>query len=208
MTNELNLYSKIIEAIFLDHYRPGASEVAFARSDLVEVAEKLGVSLPKNVGDVIYSFRYRTALPPSVASTAPPGHEWLIRPAGRARYKFALAAGTEIIASAMLAETKILDATPGVISQYALDDEQALLAKLRYNRLIDIFTGIACYSLQSHLRTFVKQVGQVETDEIYIRTKRSGRCHFSRASLSPGAAGRTHIGRTRNLSAPSFLEHG
>lgn len=177
MSNELNLYSKIIAAIFLEHYRPGASEVAFSRSDLIAAAEKLGLSVPKNVGDVIYSFRYRTPLPANVASTAPPGHEWIIRPAGRARYKFALAVGTEITASAMLVETKIPDATPGVISQYALDDEQALLARLRYNRLVDIFTGVTCYSLQNHLRTYVKGIGQVETDELYIGIDKRG-AHF------------------------------
>ena len=74
----------------------------------------------------------------------------------------------------LLAETKIPDATPGVITMYALGDEQALLAKLRYNRLIDIFTGVACYSLQSHLRTTVPNIGQVETDEIYIGIDRRG----------------------------------
>jgi hypothetical protein len=46
---------------------------------------------------------------------------------------------------------KVPDATPGVIAKYALSDEQALLAKLRYNRLVDLFTAITCYSLQSHL---------------------------------------------------------
>lgn len=73
-----------------------------------------------------------------------------------------------------MAETKVPDSTPGVISMYALNDEQALLAKLRYNRLIDIFTGVACYSLQSHLRTTVPQLGQVETDEIYIGVDKRG----------------------------------
>ncbi|MGH7453134.1 MAG: endonuclease, partial [bacterium] len=51
---------------------------------------------------------------------------------------------------------------------------QALLAKLRYNRLVDIFTGVTCYSLQSHLRTTVPKMGQVETDEIYIGLDRRG----------------------------------
>src|SRR5947199_1254717 len=64
-----------------------------------------------------------------------------------------------------------------MITKYALSDEQALLAKLRYNRLIDIFTGVACYSLQSHLRTTVPNMGQVETDEIYIGVDRRG-AHF------------------------------
>lgn len=72
------------------------------------------------------------------------------------------------------AETKILDATPGVIIRYAFDDEQALLAKVRFNRLIDIFTGLACYSLQNHLRTSVTNIGQVETDEIYVGIDKRG----------------------------------
>lgn len=74
----------------------------------------------------------------------------------------------------MMAETKVPDSTPGVIAMYALSDEQALLAKLRYNRLIDIFTGVACYSLQSRLRTSVPTLGQVETDEIYIGVDKRG----------------------------------
>jgi len=67
-----------------------------------------------------------------------------------------------------LAETKVPDATPGIVAKYAFNDEQALLARLRYNRLVDIFTGVTCYSLQSHLRTTVPSMGQVETDEIYV----------------------------------------
>ena len=74
----------------------------------------------------------------------------------------------------MLSETKVPDATPGIVAMYALGDEQALLAKLRYNRLIDIFTGLTCYSLQNHLRTTVVGKGQVETDEIYVGLDRRG----------------------------------
>jgi len=57
---------------------------------------------------------------------------------------------------------------------YSLSDEQALLARLRYNRLVDIFTGITCYSLQNHLRTHVREIGQIETDEVYIGVDRGG----------------------------------
>ncbi len=48
------------------------------------------------------------------------------------------------------------------------------MARLRYNRLIDIFTGVTCYSLQNHLRTQVSGMGQVETDEIYVGVDRRG----------------------------------
>ena len=69
---------------------------------------------------------------------------------------------------------KVPDSTPGVISMYALTDEQALLARLRYNRLLDVFSRVTCYSLQSHLRTTVPNVGQVETDEVYVGLDRRG----------------------------------
>jgi hypothetical protein len=71
-------------------------------------------------------------------------------------------------------EIKIPDATPGIIAKHALSDEQALLAKVRYNRLLDIFCRVATYSLQSHLRSHVPQMGQVETDEIYVGIHRCG----------------------------------
>lgn len=174
MAEPKNRYTQIIEAIFSKRYRKGATEVPFERSDIVEVARDLGMKLPKNLGDVLYSFRYRIQLPESIVEKAPVGYHWIIRPAGRSRYVLALTAQADIVPSSVLVETKILDATPGVIAKYALTDEQALLAKLRYNRLIDIFTGLACYSLQNHLRTTVSGVGQVETDEIYIGIDKRG----------------------------------
>tara|TARA_B100002003_G_scaffold90839_2_gene84833 strand:+ start:3468 stop:3965 length:498 start_codon:yes stop_codon:yes gene_type:complete len=73
--------------------------------------------------------------------------------------------------------TKVPEATPEIIKRYAFTDEQALLAKIRYNRLIDIFFGIAAYSLQNHLRTTVDAIGQIEIDEIYVGIDRHGR-HF------------------------------
>ena len=172
-----NRYSAIIEKIFFAHHTPGATQFEFARDEIVAVARKLKIELPKNLGDVIYSFRYRTAFPASILEQAPPGLEWVIRPSGKARYTFAAVSEPRIVPSPLLSETKIPDATPGIIAKYALTDEQALLARLRYNRLVDIFTGVACHSLQSHLRTTVKGMGQVETDEIYVGIDRRGAQH-------------------------------
>jgi hypothetical protein len=45
----------------------------------------------------------------------------------------------------------------------------------RYNRLIDIFLGVTNYSLQNHLRTTVKSLGQIEIDEIYVGVDKQGR---------------------------------
>lgn len=90
------------------------------------------------------------------------------------RYCFELVADQPIQPNAHLVVTKVPDATPGIVTKYAFDDEQALLTKVRYNRLVDIFTGITCYSLQNHLRTAVPGMGQVETDELYVGVDKRG----------------------------------
>lgn len=166
-------YAAIIERIFESKYAAGANQVDFEREDMVRVAQELGIELPKNLGDLIYSFRYRTALPASILAAG--GDEvWIIRPAGRARYRFVLVPNRPIVPNESMVTTKVPDATPGIVAKYALSDEQALLAKLRYNRLIDIFTGVTCYSLQNHLRTYVPEMGQVETDELYAGVDKKG----------------------------------
>ena len=66
----MSTYRRIIERVFLDRYRPGDVEVDFLRDDLVDAAEALGLPVPKNLGDVLYTFRSRRAFPESVAEKA------------------------------------------------------------------------------------------------------------------------------------------
>jgi hypothetical protein len=174
MPRSKDRYTQIIEWIFKKYYQEGKNEFSFERADIIDAAKELDIKLPKNFGDVLYSFRYRKSLPEIITGRTKEGYEWMIRPGGRGRYTMAMVVQSAIVPSQILVETKVLDSTPGIINKYALNDEQALLAKLRYNRLVDIFTGLTCYSLQSHLRTTVLHLGQIETDEIYIGIDRRG----------------------------------
>lgn len=167
-------YDRIIESIFRSKYRSGAKRVDFQRDEIVRTSRALRVALPKNLGDVIYSYRYRADLPEAIQETANKGETWVIRGSGRAKYSFVLVPDRPIIPNPGLATTKVPNATPGVVSMYALGDEQALLARIRYNRLVDIFTGVTCYSLQNHLRTTAPEIGQVETDELYVGVDKKG----------------------------------
>jgi len=174
MAKKENRYAQILERIFSKHYRKGMDTITFERDEFEEAANEMGIKLPKNLGDVVYSFRYRTNLPRSIADKAGEGHEWLILPAGRGRYRLVLSREANFVPNINLVKTKIPDATPGIISRYSFSDEQALLAKIRYNRLIDIFTGTTCYSLQNHLRTTVPGIGQIEIDELYVGIDKQG----------------------------------
>ncbi len=183
------------------------AEFEFERPELQAAAAALGLVGVKNLGDIPYSFRYRYVLPRSIVDTASPGMEWIIRGAGRGRYRFCLTKVLSLAPNPSLCVTKLPDATPGVISKYALGDEQALLAKERYNRLIDVFTGVACYSLQNHLRSSVPQLGQVETDEIYVGLDRRG-AHFIFPVQSKGGNDRLALfksNKTWNFALESFL---
>lgn len=173
-TRKKNRYAALIEKVFFSTYTKGDEEVMFEREDLVRAAKALRIKLPKNLGDVIYSIRYRTELPKRVLNTQPKGKEWIIEGRGRALYCFRLVTENRIVPNHQLAAIKVPDATPEIVSCYALSDEQALLAKVRYNRLLDIFLGLAAYSLQNHLRTTVRDLGQVEIDEIYIGIDKRG----------------------------------
>jgi hypothetical protein len=173
LKNNLTRYAQIIERVFLANYEKGATSVRFTRAELTAAARELKIQLPKNLGDAPYTFRYRVGLPLAILDRQPEGLEWAIFPDGRSKYRFAAVPLATILPRQGLAVTKILDATPGIIEKYALSDEQALLAKLRYSRLLDSYAGVAAYSLQSHLRTTIDE-GQLETDEVYVGVDRRG----------------------------------
>ena len=168
-------YSAIIENVFFNHFALDQEAFEFTREEFESTADHLAIKLPKNLGDVLYSFRYRKNLPESIRKTVGEGVEWIIEGAGRSKYRFRKTEINRIVPRNDLASVKIPDATPEIIAAHAQTDEQALLAKIRYNRLIDIFLGMATCSLQNHLRTTVKGVGQIEVDEIYVGIDRHGR---------------------------------
>jgi hypothetical protein len=187
-----NTYEQIITRIFLDHYTDGMTEFTFERSEINVIARELNIEAPSNVGDIVYAYRYRKSFPEVITSKAPAGKVWVIKGVGDARYQFAAVIEQDFSPNPNLEPVKIPDATPGIVAMYALGDEQALLAKLRYNRLIDIFTGVTCYSLQNHLRTKVKGKGQIEVDELYIGIDQNG-LHYAIPVQAKGGTDRLSI---------------
>lgn len=170
------MYKAILTALFFSHFDKKTKKTTpFHREEMVDVADRLRVKLPKNKGDAIYNLRYRAKqMPEEIASEAPVGYEWILDAAGPSMYQFKLLRGSSrIVPRKDAVAVKVPDATPEIITAYAQSDEQALLAKVRYNRLIDIFLGVTAYSLQNHMRTQVAKV-QLEIDEIYVAVNRAG----------------------------------
>lgn len=182
MADSNNRYS----AIFLEVFSPvlsgsepveqiiGGGGFEFHRVAITAAADKLGVVLPKNLGDIIYAFRYRAELPAAIRELAPAGKIWTIDGAGRSKYLARIVDDVCIRPNPLLQPIKMPDVTPPNIRAYAGTDEQQLLSRLRENELIGLFVGIKLWSHQNHLRTTVKGIGQIEIDEIYLGIDKYG----------------------------------
>ena len=107
-----NRYSAIIAKVFAQHYGKKGESFEFTRDEFAGIAAELGINLPKNVGDLIYSFRYRNELPSSILAAAKNGLEWIIEGAGRAKYRFRLVKLNRIAPREELLTIKVPDGGP------------------------------------------------------------------------------------------------
>jgi hypothetical protein len=149
-------YDKLILALFNYLFRQGKTELEFTREQLVATARKLNFEI-KNIGDVVYTYQSRRPMPLAIRSLG----EWIIRSKGTAKYSFQLLEGGGRVAiSPHLEETEIPHAIPEIVERHVPQDEQGSLTKARYNRLIDVFTRLTAFHLQSHIRTQPPAIGR------------------------------------------------
>lgn len=167
----MSLYDRLISEIFRRHGGASRDVFEFDREEMREILEEWGETV-RNLGDVPYSYRGgRRPLPDDIASTG----DWVIEGRGRGRYAFRrLSRSPYISIPSDLQTINVLDATPDLILKYGGSDEQGLLAKVRYNRLVDTFLGITAYHLQGHLRAYIPGSGQVEIDDLYLGVDTEG----------------------------------
>lgn len=175
MSNDSNItdYDKIIVSLFKKKYKATEekSEIYFTKDEIVATAKKLKIEL-RNPPDVVYTFRSRRVLPLAIRKTG----NWILTPKGKGKFAFAKTARAPFVdIQDGLSHIEILNALPEIVEKYASNDEQGLLSVIRYNRLIDIFTGITCFHLQSHIRTTIAGEGQIEIDELYVGIDKNGK---------------------------------
>ncbi|MBI2383944.1 MAG: endonuclease [Gammaproteobacteria bacterium] len=170
-------YIRIMRELFSRKWKTGQEGFDWDRKDLSAIARDLSIEVPSNLGDNIYSVRHgREDLPEEIRALAPNGKAWILLPNGKSSYSFVLAERAFIDPDPARQPIKIPDSTPQIVARYAKRDEQAVLARIRYCRLVDIFMGIASFQLQSHMRTTVAHFhkAQTELDEVYVGVDATG----------------------------------
>jgi hypothetical protein len=167
----LSLYDEVILEIFRKHYLPDSSRIIFEKDELAKVCIEHGITV-RNIPDIIYTYRVRRKLPSAILVTG----NWAIEPAGRGVYSFLKLQNTPQfdIPFHDYQPIEILNAIPEVVEGMLRQDEQSLLTKILYNRLIDIFTRLTCFHIQNHYRSYVAEMGEVEIDAIYVGVNNSG----------------------------------
>ena len=164
-------YDQAVLEVFLHHYHAGSTYLKFKKDELAEACQKHGITV-RNIPDIIYTYRSRRMLPAEILAT---GH-WAIEPAGRGAYAFRLLRNPPHfdIRFGDYAPVDIYNAIPEVVEGLLRQDEQSLLTRVMYNRLIDIFTGLTCFHIQNHYRSFVAGMGEVELDALYVGVDKTG----------------------------------
>lgn len=167
-----SLYDRLMSEIFHRHDGTNQEEFEFTRDEMASILQEWGERV-RNLGDVAYSYRGgRRQLPASIASTG----NWVIEGRGRGRYALRRLARSPYIAVPVdLQIIDVLDATPEIILKFGGTDEQGLLTRVRYNRLVDTFLGVTAYHVQGHIRAYLQGSGQIEIDDLYLGVDRDGK---------------------------------
>ncbi|MCX6687059.1 MAG: hypothetical protein NT112_01540 [Methanoregula sp.] len=144
----LSEYDKVIEALFLKKFDEAHNPDVIELDFFKDELTDIAKTMNiviRNFPDVTYTYRTRGEMPESILQKG----NWIIKQKGKSNYAF------------------IKTRRPAFI--------QIPEAAIRYNRLVDIFTEITCFHLQSHIRTTIEGEGQIEIDDMYVGIDHDGK---------------------------------
>jgi hypothetical protein len=164
----MSIYETIITKIFEKKHSVDLEIVNFSRDEITDICVEYDIRISKNIGDLIYSYKCRRkSLPSSIKLTAPIDKEWIIRQNGSGLYQIALIKKVNLNIADM-EPIYISDRTPKIVKETVINNEQSMLAICRYNKILEKFVGENVHLVQSHLRTNIKGLGQIEIDELFV----------------------------------------
>lgn len=179
--DQRTFFSSVLVILFQASLSNRSKIFRFDHDDFIEAVNVAGrIASPPcelSIHQFVALFSSEKGWPVEILISTPRSKLWIIVGKGDAQYEFRLITKPFLSADEGRSVTKLHDATPEIVRRFALSDEQAALARIRYNRLVDIFCKCVAHSLQNHLRTKVTGIGQIEIDELYVGANRQGE-HF------------------------------
>jgi len=141
----------------------------FSKDLVEEVVIEKGHSV-KNIPDIKYTYDARKSFPQSILDE---GHFAIIG-AGKGDYNFVELSKPNLISTQDLGISKIYtvsDKTPQVVKEIVGNDEQAMLAAIQHNEILNLLFSQKVFHVQNHLRTTIS-LGQIEIDSVFITENR------------------------------------
>lgn len=150
-------------------------EIPFDREDLQVAMDELNITV-RNVPDIPYAYRSRRSLPDQIEQY---GYNAIILDdtieGADATYLFTKREQLIHVPDEVDETfTTTTDDLPDPVGDYIGKDEQGVLTQVRFVGLMDDFTGLDCYHLQSHMRMRVNN-REAELDDLYVGVDRDGR---------------------------------
>ncbi|MFB6176214.1 MAG: hypothetical protein ABEI99_03530, partial [Halobaculum sp.] len=151
--------------------------IPFTREDIQRAMDELGLTV-RNVPDIPYAYRSRRSLPEQIARH---GYNAVVLDdtvgGADATYLFTKREQLIPIPDEYDEERRTSGGSlPTPVREYIGRDEQGVLTQVRYTGLLDEFTGLDTYHLQSHMRFRVND-REAELDDLYVGVDESGRDH-------------------------------
>lgn len=163
-------YEPVIKRVFeMQAEKYGTDEeIPFHRDHIDQAMEELDISVA-NPPDIPYAYRSRRPLPDEISQH---GYTAVIiddkREGEEPTYMFTkteqLIPVPDVVDETHQTST---DALPEPVQEYIGQDEQGALTQVRYAGLMEDFTGLDAYHLQSHLRMRVRG-REAELDDLYV----------------------------------------
>jgi hypothetical protein len=162
------VYTPTLLAIFRKKFTPGAATVDFTLDELRQELEAAGLQA-RNLPDLIYRMKSRTALPDEIQTQ---GFR-ILEIVNRGSYRLVLGEATLIDYPEQDRIEVVEDRTPPAVrnllgTDVGSLDEQGFLSIIRYNDLIARFLETRTFHLKAHVRKSVTGVGQVEVDDLHV----------------------------------------
>ncbi len=93
---------------------------------------------------------------------------------------------------------RVPNATPSLVERYAFDSKASVLAKVRFNRLIDMFFSVTAFSIGSRVDSTMPEGTQFQTDEVYLAVTGTGQ-EFVVPVQACGRGKHLSLDRTREM---------
>lgn len=169
------IYDAVIGEVFMRLYQksPGKEAYDFDKDFLESAVRDLLKSRRiakgvKNIPDIKYTYDAREEFPEGITGCGC----WAIVGRGKSKYRFVKLDRCNLIRipddlPVNPEPQRMKDKIPSLVARVLGDDEQAILARVEHDGLVEDFTGLAAMRVQGHERTTVS-AGQIEVDEVYV----------------------------------------